>query len=163
MKTKICIGKWGCGEEKPLKEFTKASHLKDGYRNTCKSCNSERQRIWQQKNVNKKGSYSNRKEYYIKNSNKTHRSDRDGYHYLYYKPSENYIGITKNKYSREKWHNNKMIYLCRFTNRKDALITEAYLQKIYNYKGACMYTGKYAKLATFTHIRLANIIHRKIQ
>ena len=162
MITKICIGKWGCSEEKPIEEFTKASHMQDGYRNTCKVCNKKRQSIWQQQNTNKKGNYSKRKKYYKINANQTHYSTRDGYIYLYYKPSTNYIGVTNSKYTRQLAHKEEVIFYSKFKNRKDAYIVEAYLQIHYGYEGMCSYTQKYYKLNKESHIKLSNIIYNKI-
>jgi hypothetical protein len=41
-----------CGETKPIKDFHKSGRNKSGYRGLCKSCEKNRNRIWNLKNPN---------------------------------------------------------------------------------------------------------------
>jgi len=43
-KTKICGGKWGCGEEKPISEFQFSNEEKGTYQVQCKSCRNKMRR-----------------------------------------------------------------------------------------------------------------------
>lgn len=68
---RVCLK---CNEQKHLKNFTKHSSAKSGYRSTCKTCRSQEGKLWYTKNkdqktlANKKHYEANKNLYFLKDS-----------------------------------------------------------------------------------------------
>lgn len=66
-----------CGDLKPLSEFPKGDHYRDGHRGQCNVCVAARQKVWKQNNYEKLKKY--KKDYRIKNCEKNSAYARDYY------------------------------------------------------------------------------------
>jgi superfamily II helicase len=95
-----------CKETKTLNDFNKSSIHKDGYNARCRKCANEKlakfraSRTEQQRKVIWKNEYSIRKdkvkEYF--------QNRKDGNHYIYLLPKENYVGCTDSPKTRFTGH-----------------------------------------------------------
>jgi predicted GIY-YIG superfamily endonuclease/DNA-directed RNA polymerase subunit RPC12/RpoP len=117
-----------CKQILPLEMFGKDKSRKDGLHYRCKECSSKANQQFRSDNP----------EYY-KQWAKTIESP---YHIVYLIPAHNYVGVTKNPYTRMRHHHNgykrnvdNWVELARYESRKEALAHESQLHK-QGYNGA---------------------------
>ena len=72
METKKCSK---CGIEKPIIEFSKDKHKKDGYKSNCKTCSNNSFAKWEENNKEKRIEY--RKKYTKKNEDKIKQKQKN--------------------------------------------------------------------------------------
>ena len=102
-------------------------------------------------------------EQYKLDQNRRYRDGLSGYHHLYYRCDENYIGVTNSLDYRRRQHQCEIIEYSRFKHKLDALIVEALLQFEYGFAGwHRIHAPSKIKQATLTHKRLACSINGRI-
>ena len=100
---------------------------------------------------------------YNEDQNQRYKDKLSGYHHLYYRCEENYIGVTNSLDYRRRNSKCELIEYGRFKHKLDALIVEALLQFEYGFAGwHRIHAPSKKKQATLTHKRLACSINGRI-
>ncbi len=99
---------------------------------------------------------------YKVDQNRRYKDKLTGYHHLYYRCEENYVGVTNSLDYRRRNSKCELIEYGRFKHKLDALIVEALLQFEYGFNGwHRIHAPSKLKQATLVHKRLAcSISHR---
>ena len=98
-----------------------------------------------------------------KTQKQLYRDGLSGYHHLYYRCDENYIGVTTSLDYRRRQHQCEIIEYSRFKHKLDALIVEALLQFEYGFAGwHRIHAPSKIKQATLAHKRLACSVNGRI-
>ena len=100
---------------------------------------------------------------YNDEQNQRYKNKLSGYHHLYYRVEENYIGVTNSLDYRRRNSKCELFEYGRFKHKLDALIVEAILQFDYGFSGwHRIHAPSKIKAATPIHKRLAKRISVRI-